>query len=630
MAIPTITDDCTILHYFEDQTNLSAWGSNALLKWGNSADIKREGTYSMALAPASTGDTGMGYTHGSNMDLSTNRVFVWINVISTGFINRAAATPAGVYIRICTSSTSWTTDYKDYYIGGNDIAWCGAGWHLVALDCNRTADRSSGITTLSTIRRIGVGFNVTATASKSDVLAVDILRIGTKFEATGVTSSSSTHNFNDNGGSADTITRASGDFTADGFEGGDTIRVSGTTYNDGDYRITAAAALTLTLATGSLAQTETGVTSNIDAAITLEDIYQKDGPTDDLWKGVVSKNRDGDYEINAKLLIGDESGSGRTFFMSSGESIILADQPLSASSAELGIFSTEDTSANTIIEIGQSSGTGDTRVGYDGSAFRQDITYVGTKTDGAALGIVDLSAAADTCSCFGSNFNEINAGVLYSNDADHLVTNCVYSECGQVDLYAVEARNLQFLNYLGGSGTGALLWRDGSTNIKNSNFINNTRAVEHPDAGTTSITYYNLVFSGNTYDIDYSAASGTLTINNLPDSNANTYVISGGGTSVSFNTARSLTITCKNQYGYAIEGIRVRIENASSGVLISEGTTLSTGVYEDTSYNYTGDVDVKVIARLKGYQNNQAYDTISNDGLSVPFTMVTDRAVNLP
>lgn len=491
MSVPIIASDLTLLHTMDNTTNLSAWGSNSLSKWGAQGDIALEGGLAMGLAPSSTGDTGIGYHHGSNVNLTTNRYLVWVKIVSaSGFITASSSTPAGVYLRV-TSDTSGWTNYRDYYVGGNDVAWCNGDWHLLVLDANRTADRSNGTVTLSTIRGFGVGFNLTATASKSDVIIVDVMRYGTYCEVTGVTSSSSTHNFNDNGGSDDTITRSSGSYITDGMEAGDTIRVSGTTYNDGEYTIKSIAALTITLETGSLAQTETGVTSNVDAGITLESIYQKDGPTDDNWYGIVSKNRDGDYEVNYDLRIGDQSGSLRTFFVSRGETVIFADQPTATASSHLRIKTYEDT-GNTIFVMGYSTGTGDSRVGFGGSTIKQDRTFFGSQCE------VDLTVAIDTMECFGSLFQKINGGVDFANDTSHRLTNTNFSDCGQVDIYAAEARNLEFSGY-SGSSDAAMLWRQGTTDIKNSRFLSNTRGIEHTAVG--SVTYIGLTFVGNDYDV---------------------------------------------------------------------------------------------------------------------------------
>ncbi len=58
--------------------------------------------------------------------------------------------------------------------------------------------------------------------------------------------------FVDGGGSSDTITDSGSGFVTAGFEATDKIRVIGSASNDGDYQLTAAAAGTLTMATGSL------------------------------------------------------------------------------------------------------------------------------------------------------------------------------------------------------------------------------------------------------------------------------------------------------------------------------------------------------------------------------------------
>ena len=66
----------------------------------------------------------------------------------------------------------------------------------------------------------------------------------------------STITFNDNGGSADTITDSASGFGD--FASGDKIRVMGSTSNDGDYTLTAQASGTLTVATGSFTAESAG------------------------------------------------------------------------------------------------------------------------------------------------------------------------------------------------------------------------------------------------------------------------------------------------------------------------------------------------------------------------------------
>lgn len=621
MAVPTLTTDYTNLTAFEATTGLSSWGSNSLSKWDLSTDFVRENTYSLALAPKSTGDSGMGVTTGANINLSTNRLFMWVNIVSPSFVSTAAS--KGVYVRICTSSTSWTTDYKDFIVGGSDVAWVGGGWHLIALDCNRTADASSGTTTLSTIRRVGIGFNIQAAAAKSDVICCDQWWYGTYVEATGVTSSSANHSF-----SGTTITGSS-NFTTDGFESGDVVRVNGTVSNDGEYTANVVGTTTMTVLESLT--TESSVASDVDGGITLESIYEEDGPTQDYWYGIVTKDRNGNYEINGDLRIGDQSGALRTFFVSRGDPVILADQPLSASTAGLGIKSYEDT-GNTIVVFGQSTGTEDDRVGFDGSTVRQDTEFVGQSTDGAALGEIDLGNAIDTCEVFGTTFQDVNNGVLFANDTSHYVTNCVFNNCGQIDLYAVEARGLEFSNFVGGASTGALLWRTSVTDIKSSRFLACTRGIEHVD-DVAEVNYYALVFAGNTYDIDYSdGSSGDLIVNNQPGSDASTYTISGSGTTVTINTSYTLTITVQDRDTDPIQNVQTAIYKISDRTELMNEDTTALGVATEV---YSGSVPIDVEVRCRKassadspkYENYSTLGTISGD-FSLLVTMKVDDKNN--
>ena len=150
------------------------------------------------------------------------------------------------------------------------------------------------------------------------------------------------------------------------------------------------------------------------------------------------------------------------------------------------------------------------------------------------------------------------------------------------------------------------------------------------DAGETCNTYVSS-WSGQTYDCRFAVNRDGIVKINATDSDPGLVeeTATVRGATIIVNTV-TLTITCKNASGLAIEGIKVRIETDPGGVLISEGTTNASGVYSDSSYNYEGAQAVKVVARLKGYRNNAASDSIGATGLSIPFTMIRDEAVNLP
>jgi hypothetical protein len=223
-----------------------------------------------------------------------------------------------------------------------------------------------------------------------------------------------------------------------------------------------------------------------------------------------------------------------------------------------------------------------------------------------------------------SGLQVIGAGTIVLNSGVNLST-VVFSECSKI---TAVGNILNGCTINGGTDTTALevsAVAQVDDKIINCKFTNNVRAINITTAGTYKFS--NLTFSGNTYDIENSSA-GAVTINCENGANPTTYINTGGGSTSIVNT-KTLTITCKNESGLAIAGIKVRIEKTSDKTLVCEGSTNSSGIYT-FSYSYGGDLSVKVIARLKGYKNAAALDTITTNGLSVPFTLIKDAAVDLP
>lgn len=148
--------------------------------------------------------------------------------------------------------------------------------------------------------------------------------------------------------------------------------------------------------------------------------------------------------------------------------------------------------------------------------------------------------------------------------------------------------------------------------------------------GTTTYNFRNIQFSGNTSDVrvDFPGAA-TVVINRLETTPTMTIQNVNSSTVTQPETVTVAT-TCLDQSGNPIEGVAVRVEQDPSGTLISQGNTNASGLYS-FSYTDTTPQAVLVKARLKGYVQNSAFDTIvATDGLGVAFTMVADRVVNLP
>ncbi len=613
MAVPIYEVSPTTITTAETETDWSGTGQNSN-KWSQEEDFVYEGTYSNGLAPSQTGDGVFGYDNVGGVDLSNALILMWVYVAESSFLSDVGN--KAIYVRICSSGT-WTTDYEDHIIGTSTTAWIGSGWHIVAVDVSRTADATDGTFVDTSIDQIGLGLNVAKIARKSTIFAIDKIMYIDKTTGASLSSPTSGSLALTYAATGDTITRGTGSWITDGFEDGDMISVDGTTNNDGKYTVNGTP--TATVLTVNEALTDETVTSEVVAYITLADIVKDDILTDTAY-GSVTLNRDNQYEINYLLKIGDNSGANPAFFISTSEVILLADQPNDVS---IGIV--EDT-GETRFEMGLSDGTGDSRVGFAGPFITRDNEYFGDTHS------ITLTSGITRLWIFGTTFNEMDGGVTFGANTGHLITSTSFVACSQINLGSTESRGLIFTGYII-AAAGALLWSS-TINIKNSNFLGNTNgsdasSIEHPAQGT--FTYDGLIFSGNDYDIAYTAAasSGILTINAVNGANPATYEITNTtGNSVVINNAVTLTIICKNSSGLAVPGVRVRIET-TAGVLITDGSTNSSGIFTDT-YNYSVDVDTIVKARLKGYKFNKAASTITSAGLSIPFTMSRDPAVNLP
>lgn len=373
------------------------------------------------------------------------------------------------------------------------------------------------------------------------------------------------------------------------------------------------------------------VTSTSGDDITFADIAADDASTAaDKAYGIIREIQPGVYGVQGDILLGNTSG-GSIDFKDQDAVVVFEDRVHGTGTNTAYQFKGQHSATGTFsLELGIAVGSGDDESGRGGVVFvnanptSQPVTF-----DFSDSNIEDVFLYG--CSLIGCR-GTIKFSADGTNGISHHLSGVSFNNCSQVDLGVVVTRNCIFAAY-NPDTDGALLW-NGSINIKNCKFLgctdatNDPHAIEHPSSGT--FTYDNLTFSGNDYDINFSATSGTLTINAINGANPSTYEITSGGTSVTINNTVTLKVICNNEAGNAIEGVRVRIEDDPLGTQISQGSTNASGEYVDSTYNYSTDEDVKVVARLKGYKFNSAFSTITSDGLTVPFTMIRDPAVDLP
>ncbi len=182
------------------------------------------------------------------------------------------------------------------------------------------------------------------------------------------------------------------------------------------------------------------VTGGSDAdPVTLDDILAADlaGSGVNHFTGFVDVNKAEAFEMVSKIVIGDESGALNTVFKSTNEKIVWGDNPLDPAGGDNVLTVSEDTGTTKFL-IGNSSGTGDAEVGFDGSVMyaANDIFGLGYQ--------LDLSPAVDTVEIFASTFQNADDGIILSSDTGHKWKSNAVVESGQVDPKQTIIRKSQF------------------------------------------------------------------------------------------------------------------------------------------------------------------------------------------
>lgn len=257
--------------------------------------------------------------------------------------------------------------------------------------------------------------------------------------------------------------------------------------------------------------------------------------------------------------------------------------------------------------------------GFNGLTVEDAASYKTTYVETGSF--IQGSADADTSFDFyGSNnatsvstmngvtWQKINGTFTWGNDSDHSATNCVWSDCAEIDFVgAVVVRGCTFKNY---SGEFAAVLYNTSWDVRESQFIDNdggtnSAGVRHING--TAATYYDLTFSGNDWDVYLNHASDNLTISKDGTSNPSTHRSSGSG-SVTFIGTVSLKLIVKDSDGNALVGARCLMEADSGGSdphLVSVTITRS-GTTASVSHTSHGMSDGEMV-NIRG-ANQPEYD----------------------
>ncbi|OGY14335.1 MAG: hypothetical protein A3A58_01565 [Candidatus Blackburnbacteria bacterium RIFCSPLOWO2_01_FULL_41_27] len=652
MATPTFTHDLATINDAETTTNWVAVGGAMLAL---DPDTKIQSANSLGIPATANTIVGAVYNRLSTVDLYSKHLYIWVNNGISAAV--ASYNAGGVRIRVAGATA---TNYGEWYVGGNDIAWCGKGWRLVVIDCNRSFDATGGTPPVisssagATIQHIGVTALCTITLMFGYVINIDLMRYGTKVAISG-------------GSDADPVTLQNivdTDFDTDPVNnvfGIVTKNRAGTFEINGELRVGIETGAGNTVFSS---QNELIIFQDQPCALDYLKIFSQQGSgttkvkfgtgtgtgaarvglNGSVFDRINTINgREYSLDLDASISLVEFFGStvlrakrGVTFPAATGHELI-SSQFVACGQLDLGqilarkcTFSGHGlvgTGATTLSVTANSPDTGVnitiainvartyTRSAGGSGSFVTDgflpgmVVTISGCTSAINNGVkVIQSVTATVITVYPSQTLVTEAGTgtqrilvpfAYTRASGSFVTDG-FSTGNPIEvsgfttpgnnatrvIASVEATRItvklntgmaaetgggdEQIQTSGITSDSALLW-NANINIQNSSALGNTNAaataavIQHPAQG--SFTYTDLIFAGNNYDINYTAAasSGVLTINASGTSNpATSKILNATGNSVSILNTKTLTITVKDVDNSAIQAAQVWIQKQAA------------------------------------------------------------------
>lgn len=255
--------------------------------------------------------------------------------------------------------------------------------------------------------------------------------------------------------------------------------------------------------------------------------------------------------------------------------------------------------------MGVKVGTGDTMSGRNGTTIRA----AGTATWDFTSQDADLhNFSMYGCTIAGAD--STTTGVLIDGPTTTgEIAQTTFDGCSQVQIDDVTTRNCFWLNTTAAATSGALLWENGTTDVKNSNFVNNAVGIEMQTLAA-NVSFTGMEFSGNTNDVRFEG-TGTWDLNWTAASGAPSIQNAGAGTLTAKNT---VTLTLTN----VVIGSQCSVHTDPGGTELMNEAATSTTVTEP--YEFTADQAVIIRVRKSSadpkYKNFAAKATVTSSGLT--------------
>jgi len=503
----TVTTDLTNITTAEVDTNWDDIGTqSAVLE----PDFYVQGSNCISRA-VSNATKGMAFNNGAGIDFTSGThkdklVYMWIRVNTPQLAD--TMNNGGLAIRL--SSSSATTNYREWYVGGNDAISETDGWICYVVDPQSAGSNDSGTYVATGVQWFGAVLATTTTA-KGQNLGIDRISYGRGEIYVSGTVATAGQGFTE-------VAAAIFDSAKTNRWGIIQLR-QGVIYVKGKIIIGHATADTTFSSYGEVVVFETGFYDNLTNIVKLipdasvGSTAGADGLTS--YNGLAFQGGSGTTTINFGIIVGSDNGrSGPTFLCPNQQAL--------------------DTPAKTLATIA-----------VDNSTMALSLyasTFIGFE------GTIDLKGTGvDDDDCFACSFNG----------------------CGRITTN-MEWRNCSVLNSVASATDGAMIWDD-TMNVQSTLFANNSRAIVFEASTGTPFTFTGLVFSGNTFDVRNEITGSDITINygtgSLPtneDVSTSTTTLTGSVT---------MKITVEDEAGDPIQNVQTSIYDLSNNELMNEDTT---------------------------------------------------------
>lgn len=318
----------------------------------------------------------------------------------------------------------------------------------------------------------------------------------------------------------------------------------------------------------------TGLTitgGDVNAPGTFQEIYNTDSLITNAW-GVIEQLGEGVFGVQGKLNFG--SGTTSVYFQDFGATIVYTNRPVGVNFLT---FILQGSSASTFI-LGEELQTGTEIVGLNGCTFISANTNVAFNFNPTSF--TDIKILACNFSSLGS------VDFILSGDNTHLFISNNVTNSGMIVSNSMFIRNLFSINT--NSINSSFLWND-NTDIKNSTFIGNSSAILFNTLTNTTVSFDNLTFTGNTFDITNTTGVEVI-VNSVNGSNA--------------TTSTGDLVTINNPITFKVTGLvtdsEVRIFRSDNRVELAGVESSTTEFTYD--YNFGGNITAYLVVHKQNYE----------------------------